>query len=92
MKIVTLAAMLFLLQGCVDAITESEENSKSTAFHYGDVVKIKNGFFGNYRCLILREYDKTVFCKIFATSDDFPIAESFRVNENFSKDNVELVK
>lgn len=90
-KIIILAFTIALLTSCSD-LSESEENSVPTMYRYGTVVKIKEGFFKDYGCALIREYSDSVFCKIVVAPDGTRINEHWETNQNFKKSNVQIVE
>jgi hypothetical protein len=93
-KIILLFCMLISLCACSDW---SEDNKKHTRFHYGDGVKIKDGFFKDYECVVLQEYPKgcTIFCELqaFIKNDvENAIQEKYVRRINIDCNDVEMVK
>lgn len=91
----TILLGLFLsLTGCFgDFKSESESNSEPTTYKFGQTVYVKAGFYGGFSCLVLREYSKSIFCRLHQVQvedgDYYSIQEDFRIRENFEKSNVQ---
>ncbi len=91
-RLVFLAIMIALTTACGRmSKSESEQNSESTSYRYGMLVKIKSGFFGGYGCAMIREYEDSVFCKIMLTPDGLRVSEEWQTNQFFKKNNVEEI-
>ena len=92
-KILVLSALIGTLTGCTDSYkSATAETSKPTMYRYGQVVQIKEGFYREYGCLMLQEYEGSVFCKIVTGPDGGRVQERFERNENFDKSNVQLIE
>lgn len=92
----TLLLLLVLsLSGCVDPIGRTYDDSPGTTFQYGQEVKIKSGFYRDYSCVVIREYEKGIFCVLYAIYDadgSSKLQEEFKQRVNISKSNVEEIK
>lgn len=90
-KIIILAILIGSLAGCSLPDSGSNLNETDTIYHYGDLVKIKKGFYREFRCLVLHEYPDSVICKIVKTPHDQLLADTFQVEESFKKSNLSFI-
>lgn len=85
-----------LLTGCLfDSKSQSERNSQITTYRYGDAYEVKQGLFRGYGCILMDEYETTIWCKVILVrygSDFQPIQEQYITNQNFQKSNVTPVE
>lgn len=70
---------------------ELDEKSNKRQYLYLDSAVVHSGFYNGFVCLVLREYEKSIFCKIVAR-DGYEmfggISDDLRINVNIRKSDV----
>jgi hypothetical protein len=87
MKVATVLLSSILLIGCTNSTSDDKDFKND--YKYMDIVTPKKGFYKNFRCVIIREYEKSVFCQIMYHKD-FLIMDDWKTRQNFYKS--EIVK
>src|ERR1035441_4488008 len=72
MKQIILAILLASTIGCTENAKillgakpySSDDLAFKAQYNYGQVLYIKDGFYRNYMCSVITEYNESVFCKI----------------------------
>lgn len=70
---------------------EISEQSDTRDYHYADGVKINHGFYKDYSCIILREYNHTVFCELAATPDGQSLQDKYKSHINVPKRDITMI-
>lgn len=94
MKLLLLLLSLTLLVGCSDFKNQAQQNSEKTDFRYGNLYRVKEGFYRNYGCIAIANYENSIFCRVYSVIEDGKstrLKEEYQTRENFEKSNLEHV-
>lgn len=86
-----LIVLALALTGCHGPFVDSSwdrDDAKDSQFRYAEDAIVVAGFYEGDTCMVIREYESSVFCMITNLKNGDQLNEGFRPKLNLRKDNL----